>query len=177
MPARPLPPEPISLSTLLTDSATAEALLERLRWPRGRPNCPHCGATQCYRLTCVRSGGVRFKCAACRKQYSPRRGTVMERSNVPTGRWLVALALATGTPVNGLPARIERHTGVSYKTAWTMVQRLKASPSDPLLTAMQRAVDRGLILFTVTDRGQSQPMRTVPRSPSTLMALAAASTT
>jgi len=162
MPAYPAPPEPVSLSAMLTDIATAEALLERLRWPKGRPVCPHCGANQAYRLTCLRSGGVRFKCAACRKQYSPRRGTVMERSNVPTGRWMVALALAVGTPVNGLPARIERHTGVSYKTAWTMVQRLKANPEDPLLTAMHRAVARGSIAYTITERGRPEPMRISP---------------
>ncbi|MBB4266456.1 transposase [Roseospira visakhapatnamensis] len=161
MPPLPHPdvPDLISLTDLLMDASMAETVLQTLRWPKGRPTCPHCGGRQCYRLTCLRSGGVRFKCAACRKQYSPRRNTVMERSNVPTGRWLVALALATGTPVAGLPARIERHTGVSYKTAWSMVQRLKASPQDPLLLAMHRAVERGRIDFITTERGFPRPVR------------------
>jgi len=114
-----------------------DARLEALRWPRRGPVCPHCGARHAYRMVCQRSGGIRFKCACCRKPYSARRGTVMERSNVPTAPWLRAMALFLDDPGRGLPARIERACGVSYKTAWTMVRRLQAAPDDPILQALR----------------------------------------
>jgi len=123
-----------------TDNAPAdeaESRLEALRWPRQRPVCPHCGARHAYRLVCVRSGGVRFKCARCRKAYSARRGTVLERSNVATAVWLRAMALALDDPGRGLAARIQRACGVSYKTAWSMARRLRAAPHDPILQALR----------------------------------------
>ena len=115
-----------------------EARLETLRWPRRGPVCPHCGARHAYRMVCERSGGVRFKCARCRKPYSARRGTVLERSNVATVLWLRAMALFLDDPGRGLPARIQRTCGVSYKTAWSMARRLRAAPNDPILQALRQ---------------------------------------
>lgn len=115
----------------------AEVRLEALRWPRRGPVCPHCGARHAYRMECERSGGVRFKCARCRKPYSARRGTVLERSNVATGPWLRAMTLFLDDPGRGLAARIQRACGVSYKTAWSMAHRLHESPDDPILQALR----------------------------------------
>ena len=110
-----------------------EVRLEALRWPRRGPVCPHCGARHAYRMVCQRSGGVRFKCACCRKPYSARRGTVLERSNVATGHWLRAMALFLDDPGRGLPARIQRACGVSYKTAWTLGAALMLAPAGAAL--------------------------------------------
>lgn len=164
------------MTAVLTEADLAEQALQSLRWPRGRPLCPHCGCRQAYRLTCHRAGGVRFKCAGCRKQYSARRGTVMERSNVSTGRWLVALALALDSRERGLAARIQRATGVSYKTAWSMVHRLEQVPDDPLVAAMRRAMAQGGVILASGGRAtdasggratDGQPsQRLVFRSPS-----------
>jgi transposase-like protein len=88
-------------------------------------------------MICTRSGGVRFKCACCRKPFSARRGTVLERSNIDTAAWLRAMALFLDDSGRGLPARIQRACGVSYKTAWSMTQRLMAAPDDPILRALR----------------------------------------
>ncbi|MBB4285921.1 transposase [Roseospira goensis] len=116
----------------------AEDRLEALRWPRRGPVCPHCGSRHAYRMVCVRSGGVRFKCARCRKPFSARRGTVMERSNVDTATWLRVMALYLDDSGRGLPVRVQKLCGVSYKTAWSMVRRLDAAPDDPVLAALRR---------------------------------------
>ncbi|AEO49335.1 hypothetical protein F11_14365 [Rhodospirillum rubrum F11] len=129
LPQSPLPARP-------KEPHSPERELEQLRWARSRPVCPHCGFRHAYRLE--GSQRVRFKCARCRKQYSARRGTVMERSNVPTAGWLTALRLFISAPGAGLPARIERATGVSYKTAWSMVQRMRAAPEDPLILGLRQ---------------------------------------
>ncbi|WP_299444108.1 transposase [uncultured Rhodospira sp.] len=131
------PSPPPGTATDAGERASAETRLEWLRWPRGVPVCPHCGSRHTYRMVCPRSGGVRFKCARCRKPFSARRGTVLERSNVDTATWLRVLDLFLAGNERGLPARIERQCGVSYKTAWSMVQRLRAAPDDPLVTALR----------------------------------------
>ncbi|WP_184123292.1 transposase [Roseospira marina] len=118
--------------------AAAEARLEALRWPGHGPVCPHCNSRHAYRMVCPRSGGVRFKCARCRKPYSARRGTVLERSNVEVRPWLCAMLLFLEDSGRGLPARIQRTCGVSYKTAWSMARRLNEAPDDPVLNALRR---------------------------------------
>lgn len=138
---------PVALSRVLVDVSEAEALLVRLRWPRGRPVCPHCGDRHAYVLARPDLARQRFKCACCRKQYSARRATILERSNVPAGRWLVALALAEVTRRSGLAARIQRLTRVSYKTAWSMVQRLEAAPDDSVRLALARALADGAVVL------------------------------
>lgn len=136
------PPPPPGPETDPGGRASAETRLQWLRWPRGLPICPHCGSRHTYRMVCARSGGVRFKCARCRKPFSARRGTVLERSNVDTATWLRVLDMFLASDERGLPSRIERLCGVSYKTAWSMVQRLRAAPDDPLLTALRRLNDK-----------------------------------
>jgi len=143
-PGSPMHVEAISLPSPHTlraplPRAVAETWLETLRWQNRRPVCPHCGARHAYRMACVRTGGVRFKCARCRKPFSARRGTVMERSNVQTGAWLWAMTLYLSGPSRGLPARIQRDCGVSYKTAWSMVRRMNNSTDDPVLRALRQA--------------------------------------
>jgi transposase-like protein len=140
------------------DRAAVEARLEALRWPRRGPVCPHCGARHAYRMICARSGGVRFKCACCRKPYSARRGTVLERSNVETRAWLRAMTLFLDDPGRGLPARIQRACGVSYKTAWSMTQRLMAAPDDPILEALREE-------RAVSSPSRPDPFREDRRSP------------
>ena len=86
------------------DEAAAFAKLEEIVWPEG-PTCPHCGnCDKIYELTGVRSkpskknpeGVERHglkKCAACRKQFTVRVGTVFESSHVPLHKWLQAAYL------------------------------------------------------------------------------------
>ncbi|CCG08834.1 Putative uncharacterized protein [Pararhodospirillum photometricum DSM 122] len=137
----------ITRESLFDDTEAAESLLHALRWPRGRALCPHCGFRHSYRLTNERTGAIRFKCARCRKQYSARRGTVLERSNVATGRWIVALWLALSAPGVGLAGRIQRATGVSHKTAWAIVNRIGDHPEDPVFTALRRETERGALVM------------------------------
>ncbi|SDG49460.1 transposase [Roseospirillum parvum] len=129
---------PLDAQFRMLDPESAEAVLLNLRWSRGRPLCPHCACRQAYRLACLESGGARFKCARCRRQYSARRGTLLERSNIPTNRWLVAIDLYLMTARRGLATRIKQSTGVSFKTAAAMVRRLKGAGEDPVVMARRR---------------------------------------
>ncbi len=129
-----------ALATGVEGPMAAEDVLENLRWTAGRAVCVHCGFRRSYRMVNEEVGRVRFKCARCRKQYSTRHGTVLERSNVPTQGWLTAMTLFVSTPRSGMAARIQRATGVSYKTAWSMVDRMRSNPGDIILAAVRRQV-------------------------------------
>ena len=75
----------LSLATVLRLSDTdEEAMLVALRWPdtAGKPVCPHCGCTKVYEA-CRLSTALRFRCKACRKDFSFTSGTLFAFHKLP----------------------------------------------------------------------------------------------
>lgn len=113
-----------SLFALMEAFSTEEicgAHLEKLRWPKGIV-CPRCGSTRkIYRL----KRGHTYKCADCRKQFSVRKGTIFEESRLPLRKWFAAAWLLTSNR-KGIPStQLAREIGVTQKTAWFMLGRLR----------------------------------------------------
>jgi transposase-like protein len=129
------------------DHMEVETLLEYLRWPTGRCHCVHCGFRRSYRMANEDAARLRFKCARCRKQFTARQGTLLERSNLSTARWLRAMVLYLTAPRTGLAARIQREAVISYKSAWSVVDRLRDAPDDPILMQV-----RGILEGAAPDR-------------------------
>jgi len=150
--------EQLNLATLpkyLSDEAAAWELLERLRWPNGEVACPHCGVIdpRHYFLAAqsgerrTRTGHVSYrriwKCRekGCRRQFSVLVGTIFESSKIPVSKWLLAMWLM-GAGKNGVSAlELERHLGISYKSAWFMAHRLReAMTREPLAALLSGTV-------------------------------------
>ena len=94
--------------------------LEGLRWPSGIV-CPWCVSTR--KFYNVRRGG--YKCADCRQEFSVRKGTIFEESRLPLRKWFVAAWLITSNR-KGIPStQLAREIGVTQKTAWFMLGRLR----------------------------------------------------
>lgn len=95
--------------------------LEKLRWPKGIV-CPCCGSTRkVYHL----GRGHTYKCADCENQFSVRKGTIFEESRLPLRKWFAASWLVTSNR-KGIPStQLAREIGVTQKTAWFMLGRLR----------------------------------------------------
>lgn len=95
--------------------------LEKLRWPKGIV-CPCCGSTRkIYRV----SRDDNFKCAECRKVFSVRKGTIFEESRLPLRKWFAAAWLVTSNRKGISSCQLSREIGVTQKTAWFMLGRLR----------------------------------------------------
>ena len=119
--------------------ADAYILLENWRW-HGKPVCPHCGSIAEHYFLAPR-GGVRvtnrgtetqrrlWKCHDCREKFSVLTGTVMHGTHIPVRTWvLVFFELCSSK--NGVAAReIERRYGLSPKSAWFMLHRIREAMS------------------------------------------------
>ena len=58
------------------------------------------------------------QCKACREQFTVTVGTVMERSNIPLNKWLLAIHLM-GASKKGMSAhQIHRMLDITYQSAW-----------------------------------------------------------
>lgn len=95
--------------------------LEKLRWPSGIV-CPVCGSTRkIYKLT----RGFKYKCADCTNEFSVRKGTIFEESRLPLRKWFMAAWLMTANRKGISSCQLAREIGVTQKTAWFMLGRLR----------------------------------------------------
>ena len=112
----------------------AREALEAVRWPDG-PYCPHCGNSHQDKIAKIEGKkhshrpGL-FYCNECKGQFTVTVGTVFERSKVPLTKWWYAAHLFNQGK-NGVSAHeIHRNLGVTYKTAWFMMHRLREAMTD-----------------------------------------------
>jgi transposase-like protein len=96
--------------------------LERLRWPSGKV-CPLCGSSR--KIYDVKSRDGVYKCADCKKQFSVRKGTIFEESRLSLRKWFMAVWLVTANRKGISSCQLARELGVTQKTAWFMLGRLR----------------------------------------------------
>jgi transposase-like protein len=117
---------------IFTDETAAREALEAFVWPNG-PICPHCGNADQAALAKAKGKAVRpglYYCAVCNGQFTATVGTVFERSKIPLTKWWLAMHLM-GTSKKGVSShQIHRSLGVTYKTAWFMMHRIREAMRD-----------------------------------------------
>jgi transposase-like protein len=103
------------------EPANCIAVIKEMRWGGDEPICPHCGEQRHYWL----AKQMRWKCAACRKQFTAKTGTVFEDSPISLDKWLIGIWLVANCK-NGISSyEIARHVGVTQKSAWFMLHRIR----------------------------------------------------
>ena len=105
-----------------SDVETCIAFVAALRWPSG-VECPRCeaGPESTYRL----STRQLWKCRACKKQFSVKVGSIFEDSPIGLDKWLPAMWMLVNCK-NGVSSyEIARDLGITQKSAWFMLHRLR----------------------------------------------------
>ena len=119
---------PRSLSEMrrmFPDERTSARHLARLRWGKDFKQfaCQRCGVVAQPWPT----SRDRVVCSACRAQATVTTGTVLEKTRTPLVTWFEA-AWLVATPKTGVSAKtLERTLGVSYRTAWALLHRLRVA--------------------------------------------------
>ena len=114
------------------DEDAARAHFESLRWPDGRPICPHCGVVG--QATRVNGGSHRpgmYQCNACREPFTVTIGSVMESSHLPLTKWALAFHLMASSKKGVSAHQLMRTLGIgSYRTAWFLSHRVREAMAD-----------------------------------------------
>ena len=110
------------LITSMPDEKACRDYLIQQRW-NGKPICPYCFCDKVY----VIEDGKRFKCGhkECYKKFSVTVGTIFEASNIALTKWLMACYLITAHKKGISSYQLGKDVGVSQKTAWFMMHRIR----------------------------------------------------
>src|ERR1700735_1713927 len=122
----------LSLSAVLrmTDEQ-AETVFRSVRWTDGKAIYPHCDCPTVYE--CRRpSGALRFRCKACRKDFSITSGTLFAFHKMPLRSYLAAIAIFCNEVKGKSALALSRDLGVQYKTAFVLAHKLREAMASEL---------------------------------------------
>lgn len=72
----------------------------------------------------------RWTCKECRQQFTAKTGTIFEDSPISFSKWLPAIWLLTATRNGTSSMELHRALGVTQKTAWFMLHRIREALAD-----------------------------------------------
>ena len=112
----------IQLMEMFPDEDSAVKWFESIQWPGGRC-CGHCGSIKTKPVASKKP--MPYWCQDCRSYFSVRTGTTLQSSRVPLRKWAIAVYLYV-TSLKGISSmKLHRDIGVTQKTAWYMLHRLR----------------------------------------------------
>jgi transposase-like protein len=124
----------LSLAAVLrmTDEE-AEAAFARIRWAatNGKPVCPHCECPTVYE--CRRPNGAsRYRCKACRKDFSITSGTLFAFHKMSLRNYLAGIAIFINEVKGKSALALSRDLDVQYKTAFVLAHKLREAMASEL---------------------------------------------
>jgi transposase-like protein len=122
-----------------SDDLTCIKLIASRRWADGVAICPKCNDTNNTFLPSRKVWQCKNK--GCRKQFSVKVGTIFEDSPIGLDKWLTAVWLIT-TAKNGISSyEIHRALGITQKTAWFMMHRIRLAMQNGTFEKLSGSVE------------------------------------
>lgn len=124
--------EPKSLQEAIVYFSNPDNCIDYLalrRWPHGKVVCPNCGSESVSAFNPKRKT---WKCAKhhAKREFSVKVGSLCEDSAIGLDKWLTALWLITNCK-NGISScELARDLGVTQKTAWFILHRIRLAMQD-----------------------------------------------
>ena len=126
------------MATFPTNESCKQFLMER-RWPGG-VTCPRCGNLAPYKLN---TRPFHWLCKPCKNyRFSVISGTIFEHTRYPLRTWFEVLWQILNSKKGVSALQIQRQIGsATYRTAWYMCMRLRASMHDPNFRQLMGVVE------------------------------------
>ena len=116
------------------DTENCIAFLSAKRWPDGVVKCPVCGSNRVAYVT--KRKVWQCKTRHPKSQFSIKVGTIFEDSSLGLDKWLTAMWLMANSK-NGVSSHeVARSLGITQKSAWHMVHRIRLAMKDDFFTKM-----------------------------------------
>ncbi|MGH7565071.1 MAG: IS1595 family transposase [Gemmatimonadota bacterium] len=108
------------------DDACLEWLWRTRHSPDGEhAHCPKCEAEREFRKYETKQQRQSWTCTGCGLHIHPTAGTIFHKSSTSLHLWFYAIYLMTSTRCGISAKQLEREIGVTYKTAWRMMNLIR----------------------------------------------------
>lgn len=107
------------------DDEVCKSYYEHMRWG-GTVACPHCGSIKVWRTNRGFTCGEKV----CGKKFSITVGTIFENSKIKLRIWFAAIYIATTSKKGISSLQLAEQLGVTQKTAWFMLSRIRTMLAD-----------------------------------------------
>jgi transposase-like protein len=113
-----------------SDPERAFVFAVNLCFPDGKVICPRCQGKD-HRFVKTR---LIWFCKSCKKQFSLKVGTIFEDSPIGLDKWMTAFWMLCNCKNGVSSMEIHRTLGITQKSAWFMLQRLRLAMQDKFYT-------------------------------------------
>jgi len=110
------------LTRAFPDEQTCIEHFRAIRWAHGA-FCPYCGGARIYDFSDKRT----HKCGDCRQRFSIKVGTIFEDTKLSLRKWFIAIWMITSHKKGIASTQLAKDLGVTQKTAWFMLHRLRTA--------------------------------------------------
>ncbi len=119
-------------SVFRMSDAEAETAFRKFRWQdtAGEPVCPKCGGLDAY--DCRRGNAPRFRCRACKADFSITNGTLFASHKLPLRTYLAAIAIFVNEVKGKSALALSRDLGLAYKSAFVLAHKLREAMAEEL---------------------------------------------
>ncbi len=108
-----------------------------IRWPDGQIACPRCNSGHHSFLKTRRI----WKCLECKKQFSAKLGTIFEDSPLGFDKWFPTFWMIVNAKNGVSSCEIARSIGVTQKSAWHMLHRIRLALQEGSFMKMDGQVE------------------------------------
>jgi transposase-like protein len=145
--------------TLFSDPKLAHDFVVKLRWPNG-VTCPRedCGSDRVQFISTRRL----WRCKGCGRQFTAKVGTIFEDSAIGFDKWLPAMWLLSSNKNGVSSLELHRALGVTQKTAWFMLHRIRTAMQTPTYRRLTGTVEVDETFVGASPRG-NHPGRVIGR--------------
>ncbi len=120
----PLPTTLLEAVRMFADKQVAHDFFVALRWPDAMA-CPRMDCGSCN-VAKIGNRNV-WRCRDCKRQFTAKVNTIFEDSPIGFDKWLPAMWMLTADRNGVSSCEVARAIGVTQKTAWFMLHRLRAA--------------------------------------------------
>jgi transposase-like protein len=120
-----------SLREFLAEFPDDEACLQYLWRERHSPDgihahCPKCDREREFKRYATKQQRQSWTCLGCGHHVHPTAGTIFAKSSRPLTDWFYVMFLVSSSRCGVAAKQVERELGCNYKTAWRMLNKVRA---------------------------------------------------